>query len=170
MNKYSINIFWSDEDEGYIAVSPEFPGLSAFGKTAAKAIAEAQIALELFTETYREEGLSLPEPQVVQQYSGQTRLRLPKSLHRQAAQIAEAEGVSLNQLIVDAVNTRVTGTQVAQHLLAEVRTLIQAHNKDSQVALAWSRTAIREQIVTTKTERTVYIPGLDLEKGGSKGN
>lgn len=170
MNKYSINLFWSDEDGGYIAVSPEFPGLSAFGKTAEKAIAEAQVALELFAATYEEEGLSLPEPQVVQRYSGQTRLRLPKSLHRQAAQIAEVEGISLNQLIVDAINTRVTGTQVAQHLLAEVKTLILAHNKDSQVALAWSRTAIREETVTTKTERTFSVPGLDLEKGGSKGN
>ena len=64
MNRYSMNIFWSDEDESYIATCPEFPGLSAFGETPEEALAEAQIALQLFIDTYNEDGLPLPEPQV----------------------------------------------------------------------------------------------------------
>jgi predicted RNase H-like HicB family nuclease len=135
MNKYSINIFWSEEDEGYIALSPEFPGLSAFGETPEKATAEARKVLKLFIDSYVEKGLALPEPQIAESYSGQTRLRLPKSLHRQAAQIAESDGISLNQFLADAVRARVTGEQISRHLLDEVRQVIQAEASKGKLAL-----------------------------------
>ena len=61
-NKYTIHIFWSDEDEGYIAVCDEFPGLSAFGETREDALSEAQIALSLMIEHYRASGQTLPQP------------------------------------------------------------------------------------------------------------
>ncbi len=60
--KFSFALHWSDEDGGYIATCPEFLGLSAFGESPDEAIAEAQVALELMIETYRESGQSLPEP------------------------------------------------------------------------------------------------------------
>jgi predicted RNase H-like HicB family nuclease len=100
MNKYSYRVFWSDTDECYIATSPEFPRLSAFGDTAQEAIDELGVVLEAAMEIYEEEGWPLPEPQKVQTYSGQFRLRLPKSLHAQLAERAEIEGVSLNTLVV----------------------------------------------------------------------
>jgi predicted RNase H-like HicB family nuclease len=61
-DKYTIQIFWSVEDEAFVAVCKEFPGLSAFGETREEALQEAQIALDLMIETYREKGISLPEP------------------------------------------------------------------------------------------------------------
>ncbi|MEO7673881.1 MAG: type II toxin-antitoxin system HicB family antitoxin [Pyrinomonadaceae bacterium] len=61
-NKYTINIFWSEEDQGFIAICSEFPGLSAFGETHAEALSEAQIALKLMIEHYAESGQALPEP------------------------------------------------------------------------------------------------------------
>lgn len=64
-NKYTIQIFWSLEDEAFVAVCQEFPGLSAFGETREEALKEAQIALDLMIETYREKGIRLPEPQSV---------------------------------------------------------------------------------------------------------
>ena len=106
-NKYSINLIWSDKDNGYIATCPEFLGLSAFGATPEAALSEAKIALGLLIETYQEDGLVLPVPQLVQPYSGQFRLRLPKSLHAQIARLAEAEGVSQNQFILAALGESV---------------------------------------------------------------
>lgn len=64
-NKYTIQIFWSIEDEAFAAVCQEFPGLSAFGETREEALREAQIALDLMIETYREKGIRLPEPQSI---------------------------------------------------------------------------------------------------------
>lgn len=62
-NKYTIQIFWSGEDEAFVAVCQEFPGLSAFGETREEALSEAQIALDLMIETYKSKNIPLPEPQ-----------------------------------------------------------------------------------------------------------
>lgn len=64
-NKYTIQIFWSAEDEAFVAVCQEFPGLSAFGETREEALNEAQIALDLMIETYRSKNIPLPEPQSI---------------------------------------------------------------------------------------------------------
>lgn len=164
MNKYSVNIFWSDEDEGYIAVSPEFPGLSAFGKTPEKAIAEAQVALKLFIDTYEEEGLPLPEPQIVQRYSGQIRVRFAKSLHYQLARKAELDDTSLNSVIVNACQAVVTGEQVGQRYLGEIKRLLNDH-KIALASLSLSKPSFKEKTVTTETERTLFVPGMIFEKG-----
>ena len=102
--KYSFNLRYSDEDQGYIAVCPEFPGLSGFGESPEKAIEEARTALELFIETYREEDKPLPEPNVLKDYSGQIRIRLPKSLHQRLAMQAEEEGTSINSLMIQYIS------------------------------------------------------------------
>lgn len=100
MNHYSYSVRWSDEDQAFIALCPEFPGLSAFGESAAQALEQIQVAVGLAVETHHAEGWPLPEVQVVSQYSGQFRLRMPRSLHAELAARAEAEGVSLNALAV----------------------------------------------------------------------
>lgn len=120
-NKYKFNISWSDEDEGYIAVCPEFPGLSAFGETAEDALTEAQVALRLFVASYEDSGIPLPEPEKTRSYSGQIRLRLPKSLHGQAARLAAEDHVSLNDYLTLAVQQKVTGHEVGERFVREMK-------------------------------------------------
>lgn len=62
MYKYSIEIFFSEEDEGYIAVVPELPGCSTFEETEEVALKEIKIAMDLWLETARKEGRDVPEP------------------------------------------------------------------------------------------------------------
>jgi predicted RNase H-like HicB family nuclease len=62
-HKYSFTLAWSEEDNDYICLCPEFPGLSAFGTTPEIALGEAQVALSFFIESMREDGEALPEPQ-----------------------------------------------------------------------------------------------------------
>ncbi len=100
MNKYSVVVRWSDEDDAFIATSEEFPGLSAFGATKEEAVQELEVAREGFLQVMRECGDPVPEPEKIQHYSGQLRLRLPKSLHAGLAEAAKREGVSLNTYIV----------------------------------------------------------------------
>ena len=78
MKNYSIDLKWSDEDQCFVATSKEFPGLSAFGGTRKEAVEEAEIAIQGFIEVYKEDGCKLPEAEVLQQYSGQIRVRMPK--------------------------------------------------------------------------------------------
>lgn len=62
MKAYSIVIFYSEEDEGYIAVVPDLPGCSAFGETPEEALKEIQIAEEGWLEVAREVGIPIPKP------------------------------------------------------------------------------------------------------------
>ena len=62
MHKYVIELFYSEEDNGYIAIIPELPGCSAFGETDEKALEEIRIAMELWLETAKKEGIKIPRP------------------------------------------------------------------------------------------------------------
>ncbi|MCL0040236.1 type II toxin-antitoxin system HicB family antitoxin [Thermodesulfovibrionales bacterium] len=62
MYKYAIEIFYSEEDGGYIAVVPELAGCSAFGGTEEEALREAMTAMELWLETAKKEGREIPQP------------------------------------------------------------------------------------------------------------
>jgi predicted RNase H-like HicB family nuclease len=59
---YHINIFFSEEDQGYIADIPDLEMCSAFGDTPAEALAEVETAKQLWLNTARAEGKPIPEP------------------------------------------------------------------------------------------------------------
>ena len=61
-NKYHINLFWSDEDESWVAVAPDLKSCSAFGDTPEEALQEIEIAIEAWLTTAREKGLPIPDP------------------------------------------------------------------------------------------------------------
>lgn len=82
-DRYSIHVFADEQDGGFVAVCPEFPGVSAFGDTRQEAVKEARVALELAIETFVEEGWPLPEPlglETQELPSGEFRLRMPRTL------------------------------------------------------------------------------------------
>lgn len=62
MKDYHINIFYSDEDGGYIADVPDLKACSAFGATAEEALREVESAKEAWLEAARAEGKPIPEP------------------------------------------------------------------------------------------------------------
>ncbi|MCL5104235.1 MAG: type II toxin-antitoxin system HicB family antitoxin [Armatimonadetes bacterium] len=62
MSKYEIIIYWSDEDQAYIAEVPELPGCMADGKTYQEAIANAEVVIREWIETATEMGRSIPQP------------------------------------------------------------------------------------------------------------
>ena len=62
MKDYHINIFWSDEDESYVADIPDLVYCSALGDTPEEALAELSIAKEAWLEAARESGKPIPEP------------------------------------------------------------------------------------------------------------
>ena len=59
---YHIDIFFSEEDGGYIANLPDFEHCSAFGATPEEALAELQVAKQLWLDSARERGTMIPEP------------------------------------------------------------------------------------------------------------
>jgi predicted RNase H-like HicB family nuclease len=62
LKDYHINIFYSEEDGGYIADIPDLSSCSAFGETPEEALAQVRIAQRAWLETARREGKPIPEP------------------------------------------------------------------------------------------------------------
>lgn len=103
MNKYPIEVFWSEEDAGYIATVPDLPGCSAWGETEADAIHEAHEAIAAWLEAAHSAGRAIPEatpPHDDSAFSGRFLVRLPRRLHADLARSAKREGVSLNQYVL----------------------------------------------------------------------
>lgn len=98
--RYRIVIEWSDEDARFLARVPALPGCVAHGKTEGTAAHEARKAAEAMLVVLKKDGDEPPPSDTAADYSGQTRLRLPRGLHAQLARDASAEGVSLNSLLL----------------------------------------------------------------------
>jgi len=60
--KYEIIIYWSAEDEAYVAEVPELPGCAADGATYKQALANAEVVIREWIETARELGRAIPAP------------------------------------------------------------------------------------------------------------
>jgi len=59
---YKYEIYWSQEDDVFVAEVPELPGCTAHGDTPEDALASAQQAIELWIETVKEFGDPIPQP------------------------------------------------------------------------------------------------------------
>ena len=62
MSDYHINLFYSDEDGGYIADIPDLDACSAFGQSPEEALAEVETAKDAWLSAAREAGRPVPEP------------------------------------------------------------------------------------------------------------
>jgi antitoxin HicB len=100
--RYPIEVFWSDEDEGFMAIAPDLPGASAWGRTEAEAIKELHTAIALWIKAAKKIGNPVPPPsdRADASYSGKFLMRVPKRLHAELASAARAQGVSLNQYVL----------------------------------------------------------------------
>ncbi len=75
MTDYHINIFYSEEDGGYIADIPDLEACSAFGETPEQALAEVEKAKEAWLDVARIEGKPVPPPRyrpIIYQPCGQS--------------------------------------------------------------------------------------------------
>lgn len=61
-HRYEVIIYWSDEDDAFVAEVPELPGCMAHGSSYAAALDEVHEAMTLWIETAREFGDPVPEP------------------------------------------------------------------------------------------------------------
>jgi predicted RNase H-like HicB family nuclease len=88
------------EEDGYVAEIEELPGCITQGDTIEEVMARIDDARRGWIEVAYEDGQEIPLPHIEEQYSGRFVARVPKSLHRQLAEMAARQGVSLNQYVV----------------------------------------------------------------------
>jgi predicted RNase H-like HicB family nuclease len=94
---YKMEIIPDKEEGGFVALFPELPGCITVGDTIEEIVSNILDAKRAWLEAGLEEGRTIPEPANVEDYSGQFKLRIPKSLHKQLAEHSKKEGISMNQ-------------------------------------------------------------------------
>lgn len=94
---YRMEIVPDVEEGGYAVTFPELPGCITCGETLESAVSNASDAKRAWLETALSEGIQIARPDDLNEYSGQFKLRIPKSLHRQLSEHSKREGISMNQ-------------------------------------------------------------------------
>ncbi|MCX6050370.1 MAG: toxin-antitoxin system HicB family antitoxin [Chloroflexi bacterium] len=89
----------TDEYSGWFARVVELPGCMTQADTFDELDEMMQDAMRAWIETAQEKGLSIPEPRPGDPYSGKFVIRVPRSLHRELAETAARDGVSLNTFV-----------------------------------------------------------------------
>lgn len=109
---YRLELIPDIDEGGFVASYPELPGCLTCGETVESAIANANDAKRAWLEAALADGLEIVEPDSLEAYSGQFKLRIPKSLHKTLAEHSKAEGISMNQYCLylltknDAIHSR----------------------------------------------------------------
>ena len=98
LNDYLSMEIVEDKDEGgYVVSFPELPGCITCGETIESAVKNAEDAKKEWLMAALEDGVEINEPDDIEKYSGQFKLRIPKSLHKSLSEHSKKEGISMNQ-------------------------------------------------------------------------
>lgn len=97
---YRVEVVEDKEEGGFALHCPELPGCMTCADTVEQGFAMIEDAKRSWFTACLEDGIAIPEPAKLEDYSGQFKLRLPKSLHKLLAQKSSEEGVSMNQYCV----------------------------------------------------------------------
>jgi len=120
LKKPYARILMPEVDGTYSAEMLEFSGCYGEGDTAEEAIRDLEKAAASWIDAAREQGQEIPEPLATYEYSGKTNLRLPRSIHRQAARFAQRDSVSLNQFFASAIAERVGAEELYEHIASRI--------------------------------------------------
>jgi antitoxin HicB len=149
---YPSQVFWDEDDKGYIAIAPDLPGCSAFGLSESKALKELHAAVELWIEAAKSMGRPIPTPSKLPEpsaHSGRVLLRMASSLHERLSKEAEVEGVSLNQWIVTvlASGSRIQDYVVSKNEIVQrpVGTLVETHAFIKPTNIHWALVNVQPQ-------------------------
>jgi predicted RNase H-like HicB family nuclease len=156
LRKPYARVIIPDDSGRYAAQVLEFPGCFAEGDTPEEAYKNLEEAAENWVDSAHSQGMAIPEPFATQGYSGTISLRLPKSMHRRAAEYAHRDGVSLNQFLVSAIAARVG----AEDLLG-----VLADRLDDRLARLYTRRIYYRQIEVEEEEALTGGASLPLWSG-----
>ena len=163
-----------DHEGNFSAEILEFPGCFAQGDTADEAFRNLELAAISWIEAALHHGQDIPPPSINQGYGGRIALRLPRSIHRRASELAERDNTSLNQFILSAVAAKIGAedfyTALARRL--EYRIMVTASTVISRAASGFKRLqdhySIDTPLITEKTAKTTQREISSLQIGCSR--
>ncbi len=98
-DRYTYRVTWSEEDQEYVGLCVEFPGLSWLEKTQIGALSGIRNLVLETIKDMQHENEEIPEPFSTRDYSGKVLLRITPEAHRLLVIQAAESGVSLNRYI-----------------------------------------------------------------------
>lgn len=134
--KYPVEVFWSEEDEGFIAIAPDLPGCSAWGETESEALSQLREAESAWINAAKEAGNPIPKaskPAALSEYSGKILLRIPKLLHASLAKDAKEDGISLNQYMVYLLTKNSAINETSKRISNNLITIFQFHSSPKSI-------------------------------------
>lgn len=96
---YTYRVFWSEDDQEFVAVCAEFPGLSSLETDQTKALTDIVDLVKFVIEDMNANGEPLPEPLMSRKYTGKFMVRVPPETHRKLTLEAAEAHISLNRLV-----------------------------------------------------------------------
>jgi antitoxin HicB len=94
---YKIEILRDEAESGYVLSHPELKGCVTCASSIEQGISQLNDAKSEWIKAALEDKYEIPEPVSENDYSGQFKLRIPKSLHKELAEHSKREGISMNQ-------------------------------------------------------------------------
>jgi predicted HicB family RNase H-like nuclease len=95
---YTYRVTWSEEDQEYVGLCAEFPGLSWLAASPEAALRGVRRVVADSVEDMQGSGESVPQPLASRKFSGKFMVRVPPDVHRDLTVQAAEAGVSLNRL------------------------------------------------------------------------
>jgi predicted RNase H-like HicB family nuclease len=102
---YKVEIV-PDIEGGFALRCPELPGCATCADTVSDGLDMLKDAKREWIAACIEDGITVPEPDSLDLYSGEFKLRIPKSLHKSLAEKSKAEGISMNQYCLYLLSNR----------------------------------------------------------------
>ncbi len=121
LEKAYVKRLMSDPSGGYTVTVQEFPGCVAEGDTAEEALENFDKVAESWVRVSLMSGREIRDPVDFDGCSGKIALRIPRSLHREVAELAELEGSSINQVLTAAIAAYVRGDTLMKRMSNEIR-------------------------------------------------
>ncbi|MCL2697143.1 MAG: type II toxin-antitoxin system HicB family antitoxin [Oscillospiraceae bacterium] len=107
---YKIEVIKAEEGEGYALHCPELRGCITCAETLEHGFEMIEDAKKCWFTACLEDGIPIPEPSSLEDFSGQFKLRMPKSLHKTLAERSKQEGISMNQYCLYLLSGGVSGS------------------------------------------------------------
>ncbi|MBQ2999396.1 MAG: type II toxin-antitoxin system HicB family antitoxin [Clostridia bacterium] len=153
--KYPFTVYKTkvENHEFWIAESPLLNGCVGQGDTQEEAILELQMNEEEWLATAIEYGIDIPEVpcEAIRECSGKFTVRCSPAVHRRAVELAEKQGISLNQYVNDAIVAQNSSISTLDYVMPAVKKAVE---KVKMMAV----TAISESKEISNASYTVMLP------------
>ena len=176
LKKPYARVLIPEPEGGFAAEILEFPGCYSSGETAEEALRNLEDAATNWLEAAISQGQYISEPSDSGEAGGKVALRLPRSIHRKASQMAERDRVSLNTFLVDAIAARVGAedlySRIAQRLDQRIA-LLERRAEAVTTATLWDKAfdLIKpdksESTSDTQTGLLMFLDRVHLQFGGN---